>query len=1289
MPPSLSARDSPRNLHGRRRTARGQIARSGSLFGTLKNLVTAPLAWLSSQDDFEDTPGKRRRTARVIERDEDSDEEDRPTVKRKRVDSPEASPTPLSQPTRPTRGYLDVPEELIPKQSAPRQRLTAPAGNFRSSSFTPSLSVPGMQEAHFARRTASPTIGASFSQPAAIQRTQSMDPPAYRAISLSRDVSMEGGLTGSATRDVTMSPTRQTPFKLRSRSSLTPQPSGQSFGPNPQSKGRDASEPPPLAALMSNPVFLKPPPQLQQSQPEQPVTTLGSLAESKGHTGRTPMRQYSGLFLGARPGSTAESRSTPFLTPVNAAEKALHDLDVYKTPLLPSRLRGSQTIPDMFKPKKLHAPVLMRSEREHKPRLGTSEKLKDREQANAARPYAGRSSMKKMLAKRKMEEEEELKRERASAIETDQDEEASERQKVDGKASERERVDNKIPDATLPPPEPAPPVRPIGGREQSSLRVGRTRVGRNHIERPVSKGRNRFSAAFDDDEGDDTMLDESREQKVAGEPKKLPILFESPKGFSFAQEKPPIAQDANAKEPPIPALPFSLTKSSAPSAPPSAPATQSFSFGEPPKVSQPEPASPSKPEAVAAAPATSLFPPVPSISLVPPSPAPPKPESGSTTTGIASSIPNFFANSSIFSKPGVNIAPPASAPVAPSTSSDAHEDKTKSDSDTPQTSSTPAPFSFGGSGSSSLFGNSAQISTQETEAAKEEPKPAASSLFGTGSSGTPFSFGNTGASAAPSTSTPSLFTSSSSSEPKDGTTIPSASSFFASRFALPAPEERKMTPSTGALVPASSATSSPFSFGAPAKPTEPPAPSPSPFSFGASSASPASAPSSTPAPFTFGAPKTELPKEPENKPLFGAAAEPPKPSLFGAPAPTPSPFGGSQPASASTDTAPKSPFTFGQPTQTASSGSTIEAPKPIFPSSSSGGSGGFTFGTSTASTPPAPATPAKSPFSFGAAPATSAANSTTESKPAFSFGAPSPAPPVSAPTSLFGGPSTGSNGTDASNKPFSFGAPPRAATPPKEENEMRMEESPTRNGGMEMNGHEQPKPSTGFTFGAPSGSSGISPFGQPSQSAAPSFSFGAKTDPKQESKPAAPFSFGTSTSSGGGFGFGQKPAESVQSPISPAPFGSSMPFGQSSTTPAPSAPAFSFGAPSAPSGGFGQPTSSTPASPSTFGQPAPFSFGTPTSATAPSNPFAFGSQPASPATGNAGLPQPPGSSGGPGFSFGQPSPATAQSPASPFGAAPPAPGGVSFTIGAAAPQPQGTSGARAIKKLPTRRGGRR
>ncbi|KAL1947565.1 hypothetical protein VTO73DRAFT_13289 [Trametes versicolor] len=1232
-------------------------------------MITAPLTWFSSQPELEDAGSKRRRIPDPVDRDEDAYDDDRPTAKRKRVDSPEPAPPQPTQPTRTNQGYLDIPEGFIPRQSVSRARLKAPAMQARASSFAPSVSVPVMENVYLARRTASPTISASFSQPVAIQRTQSMDPPAYRPISLSRDVSMEGGLPGSATRDVTMSPTRNTSFQLRSRHSLTPQPSGQSFGPAPQQKGRDASEPPPLASLISKPMFVRPPPQLQQTYVDQP-TTLGSLAESKGHTSRSPLRQHSSLYFGTRPGSIAESSSTSYFAQVNAAEKALHDLDVYKTPLLPSRLRGSQTIPDMFKPKQSRAPVLMRNERERKPRLGTSEKLSEDEQPTASKPYAGRGGMKKMLAKRKMEEREERERERASAIETDQDEEVDGPHKPAPKPVEPENIPTQkaAPQVTL--PEAVPPMRPVGGREQSSLRVGRTRTSRNHIARPISKASNRFSAAFDEDEGDDAMFDENREQAAAEEPKKLPTLFESPKGFTFAPEKAPVVQDAGkAKEPPILALPFSLTK---PTAAASAPLAQPFSFGEPPKAPQAALSPPAKDEnAALAVPATSLFPAVPSISLIPPSPVPPKPETAASTGAPA--IPNFFANSSIFSKPNVNIAPPMPSAVESNVTESVS--KTESAPAPVQAAPATAPFSFGNPGGSSLFGGS----NQQKEAPKEE-KPTTPSLFGTGSASSPFSFGSNSSISSSSSSVPSFF--GSSTAPKETTTAPPASSFFTS------PPATAEAPKTAPVVPAPTPApaNAPFSFGAPAKPAEPPAPSTSPFSFGVPPAStPAAAPAASPAPFSFGAPKVEPAKEPAHNTLFGSS-EPAKPSLFGAPAPTPSPFGGSQPGSAHSESAPKSPFTFGQPAPVTNTTAKIEAPKPLFPSTSSGGTGGFSSGAPTAAAPPA--APAKSPFSFGASPATPPVT-TTENKVGFTFGAPSPAPQVSAPTTLFGGHSSGSNGADVSHKPFGFGAPARPATPPRQEQEMRMEESPIRGGGMDMNGHDQQqglKPSTAFSFGAPSGSSGASPFGQPTQPAASPFSFGAKTEPKPETKPAAPFSFGHSTSSGGGFGFGQKPAESTQSPISPAPFGSSTPFGQASNPPPLTTSGFSFGAQSAPSSGFGQ-ASSTPASPSTFGQPAPFSFGTPTSTTAPSNPFAFGSQPASPATGNTGLPQPPGSSSGPGFAFGQPSPAASQSPASPFGAAPPAPGGgVAFTMGSAA-QPQ-ASGPRTIKKLPTRRGGR-
>lgn len=328
MPPSIASRESPRTLHGRRRAPRGQLARSGSIFGAIKNIVTAPLAWFTSYEDGENGAGKRGRNFNPVLEDEGTYHEDQPSAKRKRVDSPSPPAPPSRQATRPAQGYLDVPENMLSQQAGNRQRQSAPGYHGRSSSLFTSLSVPAVPGAQPARRTASPTGITSYMQPSMIQHTQSMDPPPYRALSLSRDVSMEDGVSGTLSRDVTMSPSRHTPFQLRPRSSMTPQPSGQTFGPVSRHKEWDASEPPPLASLISKPVFVKPPPQHVQNQPEQLATTLGSIAESTGRVvreifasdvlsdcnhiqqSRSPMRQHSSLFLGARPGTSADSSST-------------------------------------------------------------------------------------------------------------------------------------------------------------------------------------------------------------------------------------------------------------------------------------------------------------------------------------------------------------------------------------------------------------------------------------------------------------------------------------------------------------------------------------------------------------------------------------------------------------------------------------------------------------------------------------------------------------------------------------------------------------------------------------------------------------------------------------------------------------------------------------------------------------------------------------------------------------------------------------------------------------------
>ena len=354
-----------------------------------------------------------------------------------------------------------------------------------------------------------------------------------------------------------------------------------------------------------------------------------------------------------------------------------------------------------------------------------------------------------------------------------------------------------------------------------------------------------------------------------------------------------------------------------------------------------------------------------------------------------------------------------------------------------------------------------------------------------------------------------------------------------------------------------------------------------------------------------------------------------------------------------------------------------------------------------------------------------------EPKPAFSFafkfGAPSTSPEKPA-ASQFGesaqGPSnpgiftfgTNSNAVDG-QKPL-FGSFPRPVTPPREEEEVRMEESPTRVveevatqrpnedsffAGRVLNfSQSNGNTSSPFNFGNTSGDSNPfvgkseekpktpgfafnssgSGFGQSS----PAFTFGKADNTSQPATPSSPFTFSTSklpeintfgagqTTSSSPFNFGQRPGSSQGSSgftfgqqQSPVTTSSQFNFGQSQTLAPPLPP-------------FGQQNGSAPNSPSTFNQPLSFGFGsaTPTSTSA-SNPFAF--QSPSPITTTP--------SSAPGFTFGQQPSAQAQpsTPVSPFpvpGSPQPA-GGSLFNIGAS-PTVQ-SPGTRAIKKLPTRRSG--
>ncbi|KAF7800269.1 hypothetical protein EIP86_011516 [Pleurotus ostreatoroseus] len=1277
-----------------------QLQRSNSLFGTLKSFIP----WLGSANDSE-LQGKRK--AAIVEEDE-SEEEGEHRAKRKRVHSPElgsqhdiailprSSQLHQPKPQRVHSGYLDPPVEAFSRQSLTEQPTKTTQG--RSASL--SVSERPVNNGAYSRRTASPGPSGLYPPPRGLSRTQSMDPPPRRRSAFEpasgRRAGARDGLT-DALRERSASPSR--PFRMRT--SMTPQPLGQEFGPVPERPERDPSEPPPLSELIDNPVFVKAPslpPSDRQEAERRTSMTLGSVAEAQ-RIARPLKRSRSSLNL------DDEVMTEPDVPtyPINAAEKVLRQLEVYKTPLLPTRLRDSANIPDMFQPqsKKARIPLLMH-DRERKPRLGMIDKGKGRDriaegqESPGAKPYAGRGGMKRLLARRRMEEEEEHHHSRLSKLAV-----------IEEADEEEERVVQPAP-ALEPSSEPKDRVPTIiGGKEQSSLRVGRKRNNRNHIERPKIRGKGRYAAIFDDEDEDSMVMDEEseRERKMLEEAAKNVPEFKPPPSFSFAMDvsylaiytthhtdlafysqapAPSIQQDATAKEPPIAALPFSLSK-------PSTPATSTLSFtstttSNPAKAAIP-PQHPVVTAAItsseslsiaAAAPLTPVLKSMPDVAAGLPSAAaaPAQLEAQISETiseKPASAIPNFFANSAVFNKPTASVSTQTSfslVPPIPAATAEKKADEVGpaapsffSISKAPETVKKADAIS---ALSSSLFGVPTSTATVELEKKLATPENNTTTAV----SETPLLFGGPVKSAFPSA---------------PATSTAPVTSLFGATPASTTPSSAKDT----AAAPANGTGTSAFSFGAPAKPTEPtaqPSPfssgappvkaaeqatsAPSPFSFGNTAkaadiaASPAVTPTLAPSPFSFGAPKPESATT-EAKPVDNAAASSAPASIFGGGS-KPFSFGTTAPVSAPSPSPvlepAKSPFTFGQPATQPSgvstppvSTSTIEAPKPIF-----GGSSGFSFGQpSPAPTPGAVAEPPKpqSPFTFGnsSAPSIPAA----DEKP-FTFGTPSPAPPATpikdSGGSLFGGTSGATSMIDTAPKPFAFGAPatpaaPTPLTPPRNvDTSMNMDESPLRGNGMDVNGGKPELPKlNGFAFGAPSTPS---PFGQPAPNTSAPFSFGSgatgtsgfgakPTEPKPAEQPA--FGGFGQRSTSAGFDFGQK------APETPAPMSTGFSFGQKApegASIASTSTGFAFGPKAAetnnaPSTGFsfGQKATETNASSNTG-----FSFASPATPSGTAAPFGFGAPQISQST-----------------SFGQPTSATATTPASPFGQPTPS-GGFSFGV---------------------------
>lgn len=262
---------------------------------------------------------------------------------------------------------------------------------------------------------------------------------------------------------------------------------------------------------------------------------------------RSPTRHSSLLFTSGPENSACKSSLSPLiliLTPSLAphlpspAERALHELDVYKTPLLPTRLRSSNipdpasitsaaVAPDLFKSRRTSRLVLMHDEKEDR-KQSTKKSV-----TNETKPYAGQGGMKKLLARRKLEVDE-----------TDKDQNENENAMDEGGPSRIQPTPS-----TSHPLDPPPIETPdsdwlssnAASSSGSTLRVGRSKTSRVHITRPATRpSKTKFSAAYEDP--DESMEQDERDEEeqrrkdreiLETAAKNVPV-FNIPDGFTFA-----------------------------------------------------------------------------------------------------------------------------------------------------------------------------------------------------------------------------------------------------------------------------------------------------------------------------------------------------------------------------------------------------------------------------------------------------------------------------------------------------------------------------------------------------------------------------------------------------------------------------------------------------------------------------------------------------------------------------------------------------------------------------------
>jgi len=253
------------------------------MFSSLKSLVTTPLSWFAKSSDepfeSEDTPGKRKLVYNPANSyDNEGDRQDAPSanrVKRIRLGSPDSV---VAQPR--LTAYLDPPTPSIRASTLPRTHASKLTRPYALSNNT--IPMPRPDTSRYSPLSFNPP---PRPQVATVARTMSMDPPTARRTSVQEHSYLPPPISRDVSMEFAPSPSTQPanpPFRLRS--SLTPQPGAPLYGPNPQRRARNPSEPPPLTALIEHPIFVKPPPVSQDQKrinDTSPSVTLGSLVDTQ------------------------------------------------------------------------------------------------------------------------------------------------------------------------------------------------------------------------------------------------------------------------------------------------------------------------------------------------------------------------------------------------------------------------------------------------------------------------------------------------------------------------------------------------------------------------------------------------------------------------------------------------------------------------------------------------------------------------------------------------------------------------------------------------------------------------------------------------------------------------------------------------------------------------------------------------------------------------------------------------------------------------------------------------